>query len=158
MTPEPTADKPIDRTEQPTSLVYISRLSGNGIVAGLGFTKVFAFSVPEALRRLATELEKEERLKGPKADLSFEELYLSVRTYNCVKDAGIKTIGELAEFGPIRLLRIKNFGIKSLREVMLVLKDAGVPLREPNEEELKSALWRRYWEKAKEGLRDDQQH
>lgn len=52
-------DSTLDRTEQPTALVYLSRLPGNGIVAGFGYTKAFAFTVPEALRRLAAELEKE---------------------------------------------------------------------------------------------------
>ena len=48
----------IDRTEQPSTLVYITQLPGNGVVAGYGWLKEFAFTIPEALRRLADAIEK----------------------------------------------------------------------------------------------------
>jgi hypothetical protein len=48
----------IDLTEQPTTLVYITKLEGNGVVAGYGYLKKFAFDIPTALRRLADAIEK----------------------------------------------------------------------------------------------------
>jgi hypothetical protein len=41
-----------------TTLVYISKLTGNGFVAGYGWLKEFAFDIPTALRRLADSIEK----------------------------------------------------------------------------------------------------
>lgn len=52
------ADGPIDLTDQPTTLIYITQLPGNGLVAGYGWVQAFAFDLPTALRRLAAELEK----------------------------------------------------------------------------------------------------
>lgn len=54
----------VDLTEKPTTLVYITRLPGNGYVAGYGWLNEFAFSIPEALRRLASAIEKEGPRKG----------------------------------------------------------------------------------------------
>lgn len=53
-------DEPIDLTERPTTLVYLTKLNGGGIVAGYGWLKEFAFDIPTALRRLATRIEKGE--------------------------------------------------------------------------------------------------
>lgn len=49
--------------------------------------------------------------------LSVNELELSVRTMNCLRNANIKTIGELCQQSPRDLLRLRNFGRKCLREV-----------------------------------------
>lgn len=56
--PAPAPAAETDLTEQPTTLVYISQLPGNGVVAGYGFLKEFAFDIPTALRRLADSIEK----------------------------------------------------------------------------------------------------
>lgn len=149
MEPQP---ERIDRTEQPTALVYVTRLDGNGYVAGFGYAKAFAFSVPEALRRLASELEKTPAaFMSQPGDASIETLGISVRVWNCLRwaEPPIKTIGELAACGPITLLGIRNFGERSLREVIKVLNDADVPLREPTDEELRFAPYRLIWERAK---------
>lgn len=52
------ADGSSDRTEQPTTLIYLTRLPGNGVVAGYGWLKEFGFDIPTALRRLADSIER----------------------------------------------------------------------------------------------------
>jgi hypothetical protein len=50
----------VDLTDQPTTLIYVSKLPGNGLVAGYGYIRAFAFDLPTALRRLAEAIEKGE--------------------------------------------------------------------------------------------------
>ena len=52
---------------------------------------------------------------------SVEELELSVRSYNCLKNANIQTIGELVQRSEAEMLRTKNFGRKSLNEIKEIL-------------------------------------
>ena len=57
---------------------------------------------------------------------SVEELELSVRSYNCLKNAEIKTIGELVQKSEGEMLKTKNFGRKSLNEIKDILSDMGL--------------------------------
>ena len=59
---------------------------------------------------------------------SVEELELSVRSYNCLKNAGIQTIGELVLKTESEMLRTKNFGRKSLNEIKEILGGMGLAL------------------------------
>src|SRR5207247_9337193 len=52
---------------------------------------------------------------------SVEELELSVRSYNCLKNANIQTIAELVQKSEAEMLRTKNFGRKSLNEIKEIL-------------------------------------
>jgi hypothetical protein len=61
MTPETTV---VDLTEQPTTLIYVAKLPGNGLVVGYGWLKVFAFDLPTGLRRLAESIESEKSSGG----------------------------------------------------------------------------------------------
>jgi DNA-directed RNA polymerase subunit alpha len=54
---------------------------------------------------------------------SVEELELSVRSYNCLKNADIKTIGELVQRTEAEMLKTKNFGRKSLNEIKEILSE-----------------------------------
>jgi DNA-directed RNA polymerase subunit alpha len=73
--------------------------------------------------------EEEVKLKAnsisiePYANLTIEELQLSVRSYNCLKKAQINTVGDLLQYSPEKLQELKNFGRKSADEVFLVLKN-----------------------------------
>ena len=58
-----------------------------------------------------------------------EELDLSVRSYNCLKRAGINTIGELAQKTEEEMMRVRNLGRKSLKEVMQKLRENGFELK-----------------------------
>ena len=59
---------------------------------------------------------------------SVEELELSVRSYNCLKNANIQTIGELVQKTEAEMLRTKNFGRKSLNEIKEILSGMGLSL------------------------------
>ncbi|MEW5979707.1 MAG: DNA-directed RNA polymerase subunit alpha [Acidobacteriota bacterium] len=59
---------------------------------------------------------------------SVEELELSVRSYNCLKNANIKTIGELVQKTESEMLKTKNFGRKSLNEIKEILASMGLGL------------------------------
>ena len=61
-------------------------------------------------------------------DKGILELELSVRSYNCLKRAGINTIGDLIKMTPEQLVNVRNLGKKSLDEIMLKLADLGHPL------------------------------
>jgi DNA-directed RNA polymerase subunit alpha len=57
---------------------------------------------------------------------SVEELELSVRSYNCLKNANIQTIGDLVQRTEAEMLRTKNFGRKSLNEIKEILSSLGL--------------------------------
>jgi DNA-directed RNA polymerase subunit alpha len=57
---------------------------------------------------------------------SVEELELSVRSYNCLKNANIQTIGDLVQKTEAEMLRTKNFGRKSLNEIKEILASLGL--------------------------------
>jgi DNA-directed RNA polymerase subunit alpha len=61
-----------------------------------------------------------------KLDKSIEELELSVRSYNCLEAAGIKTIRDLVQKSESEMLKYRNFGRKSLTEIKNILKDMGL--------------------------------
>lgn len=61
-----------------------------------------------------------------KLDKSIEELELSVRSYNCLEAAGIKTIRDLVVKGEGEMLKYRNFGRKSLTEIKNILKEMGL--------------------------------
>jgi DNA-directed RNA polymerase subunit alpha len=76
------------------------------------------------LRRAPEAEEPTERSHGSRqrsAQPLVEELELSVRSYNCLKNAGIQTIGELVQKSESEMLRTKNFGRKSLNEIKEIL-------------------------------------
>lgn len=66
-------------------------------------------------------------------DHSIEELELSVRSFNCLKRAGINTIGELVNRTPDDMMRVRNLGRKSLEEVIVKLANLGLDLRTGDE-------------------------
>jgi DNA-directed RNA polymerase subunit alpha len=61
-------------------------------------------------------------------DKSVEELELSVRSYNCLKNANIRTIRELVQKSEAEMLKTKNFGRKSLNEIKEILAGMGLSL------------------------------
>lgn len=63
-----------------------------------------------------------------KLNKSVDELELSVRSYNCLKNANIRTIGELVQKTESEMLKTKNFGRKSLNEIKEILAGMGLSL------------------------------
>ncbi len=62
-------------------------------------------------------------------DMNIDELELSVRSFNCLKRAGINTVGELTNKTPDDMMKVRNLGRKSLEEVLAKLKELGLELR-----------------------------
>lgn len=67
-------------------------------------------------------------LRNDNLNRSVEELELSVRSYNCLKNANISTIGELIQKTEAEMLKTKNFGRKSLNEIKEILAQMGLSL------------------------------
>lgn len=78
-------------------------------------------------------VEKEEHKKEKVLEMTIEELDLSVRSYNCLKRAGINTVEELANKSEEDMMKVRNLGKKSLEEVIQKLEELDLKLR-PNEE------------------------
>ncbi len=78
-------------------------------------------------------LEKEESKKEKVLEMSIEELDLSVRSYNCLKRAGINTVEDLANKTEEEMMKVRNLGRKSLEEVLNKMAELGLALR-PNED------------------------
>ena len=78
-------------------------------------------------------VEKEDDEKGKVLEMSIDELELSVRSYNCLKRAGINTVEELTNKTSEDMMKVRNLGRKSLEEVLAKLKELGLQLN-PSEE------------------------
>ncbi|QHE50717.1 DNA-directed RNA polymerase subunit alpha [Pontibacillus sp. HMF3514] len=74
-------------------------------------------------------VEKEEDQKEKVLEMTIEELDLSVRSYNCLKRAGINTVQELAQKSEEDMMKVRNLGRKSFEEVKHKLNDLGLGLR-----------------------------
>lgn len=73
---------------------------------------------------------KQEDSKLKKLETSIDDLDFSVRAYNCLKRANINTLGDLTEKSELEMMKIRNLGKKSLKEVMDKIKDMGLRFRE----------------------------
>ena len=76
---------------------------------------------------------KEDEGKEKVLEMSIDELELSVRSYNCLKRAGINTVEELTNRTPEDMMKVRNLGRKSLEEVLAKLKELGLSLN-PSED------------------------
>jgi DNA-directed RNA polymerase subunit alpha len=74
-------------------------------------------------------VEKEEDKKEKVLEMTIEELDLSVRSYNCLKRAGINTVQELIQRTEEDMMKVRNLGRKSLEEVQEKLAELGLSLR-----------------------------
>ena len=79
-------------------------------------------------------VEKEDDEKGKVLEMSIDELELSVRSFNCLKRAGINTVQELANKTPDDMMKVRNLGRKSLEEVLAKLDELGLSLRADGEQ------------------------
>ena len=78
-------------------------------------------------------VEKEIDDKEKLLDMTIEELDMSVRSYNCLKRAGINTIRDLIQKNEEDMMKVRNLGKKSLEEVTNKLKELGLNLRKSDE-------------------------
>ncbi len=80
---------------------------------------------------ITTEKDEDERERI--LDMTIEELDLSVRSYNCLKRAGINTVGELINKTEDDMMKVRNLGKKSLEEVQQKLAELNFSLKESHE-------------------------
>ena len=73
---------------------------------------------------------KEDDKKDVILDMSIDELELSVRSFNCLKRAGINTVKELTNKTPDEMMKVRNLGRKSLEEVLAKLKELNLQLNQ----------------------------
>jgi DNA-directed RNA polymerase subunit alpha len=73
---------------------------------------------------------KKEDSKLKKLETSIDDLDFSVRAYNCLKRAGINTLGDLTEKSELEMMKIRNLGKKSLKEVIDKIKEMGLKFRD----------------------------
>ena len=66
--------------------------------------------------------------------LTLEELDLSIRSYNCLKRAGINTVSDLVSKTFDDMMKVRNLGRRSLDEVILKLKSLGLRLKDDESE------------------------
>ncbi len=78
-------------------------------------------------------VEKEDNEKEKVLEMSIDELELSVRSYNCLKRAGINTVEELTNKTSEDMMKVRNLGRKSLEEVLAKLKELGLQLNPSDE-------------------------
>src|SRR5512141_1564054 len=82
----------------------------------------------EEMETTAASDERKPEIRNENLNRSVEELELSVRSYNCLKNANIQSIGELVQKTEAEMLKTKNFGRKSLNEIKEILTSMGLSL------------------------------
>jgi len=87
----------------------------------------------ESLSDVEIMVEKEEEQKDKILEMTIEELDLSVRSYNCLKRAGINSVEELIQRNEEDMMKVRNLGKKSLEEVINKLAELGLSLRKDEE-------------------------
>ena len=87
----------------------------------------------EATRNTQVMIEKEESKKEKVLETSIEELELSVRSFNCLKRAGIATVEDLTNKSESDMMKVRNLGKKSLDEVTAKLHSLGLSFAEEDE-------------------------
>ena len=85
-------------------------------------------NLSENAKNVDVMVEKEDDEKEKVLEMSIDELELSVRSYNCLKRAGINTVEELTNKTPEDMMKVRNLGRKSLEEVLAKLKELGLQL------------------------------
>lgn len=87
-------------------------------------------SLTDGIDSLETMVEKEEDKKEKVLEMTIEELDLSVRSYNCLKRAGINTVEELTQKSEDEMGKVRNLGQKSIEEIKNKLLELGLSLKE----------------------------
>ncbi len=90
-------------------------------------------NLSENAKNAEVMVEKEDDEKEKVLEMTIDELELSVRSYNCLKRAGINTVEELTNKTSEDMMKVRNLGRKSLEEVLGKLKELGLQLS-PSEE------------------------
>ena len=87
----------------------------------------------ESAQKIDVMVEREEDESTKVMEMNIDELELSVRSYNCLKRAGINTVSELTSKTSDDMMKVRNLGRKSLEEVLAKLKELGLSLSSGDE-------------------------
>lgn len=87
----------------------------------------------ENAKTVEVMVEKEDDQKEKVLEMNIDELELSVRSYNCLKRAGINTVEELTNRTSEDMMKVRNLGRKSLEEVLAKLKELGLSLKQSDD-------------------------
>ncbi len=87
----------------------------------------------EAMSKMNILVATEEDSKTKVLDMSIEEMELSVRSYNCLKRAGINTVEDLIQKTKEDMLKVRNLGLKSIEEVFEKLQELGLNFKDSEE-------------------------
>lgn len=98
----------------------------------ISYLKLFT-DLTEKAAEPEPEPEQQVDEKDKLLEMPIEELELSVRSYNCLKRAGINTVGDLVQRTEEDMIKVRNLGKKSLEEVEKKLKELGLSLRKADE-------------------------
>ena len=107
-----------------------------GIIFAVWVLYCFTFGIKWEMKHLeekAKKIEQQEDESSKVLSMSIEDLELSVRSFNCLKRAGINTVEQLCNKTPDDMMKVRNLGKKSLDEVLLKLKELNLQLS-PNED------------------------
>lgn len=86
-------------------------------------------NLSDAAQDLSVIADKPDDTTGKTLEMSIDELELSVRSYNCLKRAGINTVAELCDKSPDDMMKVRNLGRKSMEEVEQKLQELGLSLK-----------------------------
>ena len=78
-------------------------------------------------------VDREETIKEKVLEMTIEELDMSVRSFNCLKRAGIDTVEDLINRTEEDMMKVRNLGKKSLEEVIQKLQSLGLSLRKSDD-------------------------
>ena len=104
-------------------------LAAEGLSERLGLV----IDLSESAKTAEVMIEKEDNEKEKVLEMNIDELELSVRSYNCLKRAGINTVEELCNRTSDDMMKVRNLGRKSLEEVLAKLKELGLQLNPSDE-------------------------
>ncbi|MCL5058827.1 MAG: DNA-directed RNA polymerase subunit alpha [Actinobacteria bacterium] len=115
-----------DASIRPDEAVSLSaKIMGEHLRLFIGLT--------ETVNDVEIMVEKEEEQKDKILEMTIEELDLSVRSYNCLKRAGINSVDELIQRNEEDMMKVRNLGKKSLEEVINKLNELGLSLRKDDD-------------------------
>ena len=87
----------------------------------------------ETAKNTQVMIEKEENKKEKVLEMSIEDLELSVRSFNCLKRAGISTVEDITNMTEQEMMKVRNLGKKSLDEVTFKLRSLGLDFAQEEE-------------------------
>ena len=90
-------------------------------------------NMSDEARKAEIMVERKETIRDRVLEMSIDDLDLSVRSFNCLKRAGINTVEDLTNRTESEMIKVKNLGKKSLEEVINKLQGLGLELKKEDE-------------------------